>query len=58
MDEKFDLDSIDKTFTRFKVGAKVEATVVTFLKSGILVKEIIVSQIFILYLHVFIKNFL
>ena len=37
MDEKFDLDSIDKTFTRFKVGAKVEATVVTFLKSGILV---------------------
>lgn len=37
MDEKFDLDSIDKTFTRFKVGAKVEATVVAKLKSGLLV---------------------
>lgn len=37
MDEKFDLDSIDKTFTRFKVGAKVNATVVAKLKSGLLV---------------------
>lgn len=37
MDEKFDLDSIDKTFTRFKIGAKVEATVVAKLKSGLLV---------------------
>ncbi len=37
MDEKFDLDSIDKTFTRFKVGAKVTATVVAILKSGLLV---------------------
>lgn len=37
MDEKFDLDSIDKTFTRFKVGAKVTATVVAKLKSGLLV---------------------
>ena len=32
MDEKFNLDSIDKTFTSFKVGAKVEAEVVAFLK--------------------------
>ena len=37
MDEKFNLDSIDKTFTRFKVGAKVNATVVAKLKSGLLV---------------------
>lgn len=36
MDEKFNLDSIDKTFTSFKVGAKVEAEVVAFLKSGVL----------------------
>ena len=36
MDEKFNLDSIDKTFTRFKVGAKVDATVVALLKSGVL----------------------
>ena len=37
MDEKFNLDSIDKTFTRFKVGAKVNATVVAKLKGGLLV---------------------
>ena len=37
MDEKFDINSIDKTFTRFKVGAKVEATVVATLKGGLLV---------------------
>ena len=36
MDEKFNLDSIDKTFTSFKVGAKVNAEVVAFLKSGVL----------------------
>ncbi len=37
MDEKFNLESIDKTFTRFKVGAKVNAKVVESLKSGLLV---------------------
>lgn len=37
MDEKFDLESIDKTFTRFKVGAKVSAKVEGVLKSGVLV---------------------
>ncbi len=37
MDEKFDLDSIDRTFTRFKMGAKVQATVVQRLKSALLV---------------------
>lgn len=36
MYEKFDLENIDKTFTRFKTGAKVNATVVAILKSGIL----------------------
>lgn len=36
MDEKFDLESIDKTFTHFKVGAKVEAVVIDFLKDGVL----------------------
>ncbi len=36
MDEKFDLENIDKTFTRFKVGSKVEASVVAILKSGLL----------------------
>lgn len=36
MEEKFNLDSIDKTFTRFKVGAKVQATVACKLKNGIL----------------------
>ena len=36
MDEKFNLDSIDKTFTRFKVGTKVDATVVSILKNGVL----------------------
>ncbi len=36
MDEKFDLDSIDKTFTHFKIGAKVDALVVDFLKDGVL----------------------
>lgn len=36
MDEKFNLESIDKTFTRFKVGAKVDATVVDTLKAGVL----------------------
>lgn len=36
MDEKFDLESIDRTFTRFKVGAKVQATVVGSLKTGLL----------------------
>lgn len=32
----FNLDAIDQTFTRFKVGAKVNATVVYKLKDGIL----------------------
>lgn len=36
MDEKFDLDSIDRTFTRFRIGAKVQATVVERLKNGLL----------------------
>ncbi len=36
MDEKFDLDSIDRTFTRFRIGAKVQATVVERLKTGLL----------------------
>jgi len=36
MDEIFDLNSIDKTFTRFKVGEKVNATVVAVLKNGLL----------------------
>ncbi|NCB48859.1 MAG: S1 RNA-binding domain-containing protein [Clostridia bacterium] len=36
MDEKFDLDSIDRTFTRFRIGAKVQATVVEKLKNGLL----------------------
>lgn len=36
MDEKFNLDSIDKTFTRFKAGAKVNATVIALLKNGVL----------------------
>ena len=36
MDEKFNLENIDKTFTSFKVGAKVEANVVAILKNGIL----------------------
>lgn len=36
MEEKFNLDSIDKTFTRFKVGTKVNATVVSILKNGVL----------------------
>ena len=36
MDEKFNLESIDKTFTHFKIGAKVEATVLDFLKDGVL----------------------
>ncbi len=36
MDEKFDLESIDKTFNYFKVGTNVEATVIDFLKEGIL----------------------
>lgn len=36
MDEKFNLENIDKTFTSFKVGAKVEATVVAILKNGVL----------------------
>lgn len=37
MDEKFNLDSIDKTFTSFKIGAKVKGEVVAFLKEGLLV---------------------
>lgn len=37
MDEKFDLDSIDRTFTRFRMGAKVQATVVQRLKGALLV---------------------
>lgn len=37
MDEKFDLESIDKTFTRFKVGAKLNAKVISRLKDGLLV---------------------
>jgi 4-hydroxy-3-methylbut-2-enyl diphosphate reductase len=36
MDEKFDLESIDRTFTNFKMGAKVQATVVEKLKTGLL----------------------
>ena len=36
MDEKFNLDSIDKTFTSFKIGAKVEGEVVAFLRDGVL----------------------
>lgn len=36
MDEKFNLDNIDKTFTRFKVGAQVSAVCVEKLKDGIL----------------------
>ena len=36
MDEKFNLDSIDKTFTSFKVGTKVEGEVVAFLRDGVL----------------------
>lgn len=37
MDEKFNLDSIDKTFTQFKAGAKIEGEVVAFLKEGLLI---------------------
>lgn len=37
MDDKFDLESIDRTFTRFKVGSKVSAKVIEILKSGVLV---------------------
>lgn len=36
MDEKFNLESIDKTFTHFKTGEKVNATVIDFLNDGIL----------------------
>lgn len=36
MDEKFDLNSIDRTFTRFRIGEKVQATVVGSLKNGLL----------------------
>ena len=36
MEEKFDLESIDKTFTHFKVGAKVNAEVVALLKESVL----------------------
>ena len=36
MDEKFNLESIDRTFTFFKVGTKVEATVVSILSNGVL----------------------
>ena len=36
MDEKFNIESIDKTFTRFKVGTKVNAIVVAMLKNGVL----------------------
>lgn len=36
MEEKFDLESIDKTFTHFKTGAKVDAEVVALLKEGVL----------------------
>lgn len=37
MDEKFNLETIDKTFTYFKVGSKVNASVVAILKNGVLV---------------------
>lgn len=37
MDDKFDLESIDRTFTKFKVGSKVSAKVIEILKSGVLV---------------------
>lgn len=36
MEEVFNLESIDRTFTRFKVGEKVNATVVDFMKDGLL----------------------
>ncbi len=36
MYDRFDLESIDKTFTHFKVGTKVMANVVDFLKDGVL----------------------
>ena len=37
MDENFNLNNIDRTFVRFRVGAKVEAVAVAEMKSGLLV---------------------
>lgn len=36
MDEKFNLETIDKTFTHFKIGSKVQSTVIAILKNGVL----------------------
>ena len=36
MDENFNLNNIDRTFVRFRVGAKVEAVAVAEMKSGLL----------------------